>query len=66
MSIPTDDLRSGTRVRYSPAHSDEWREGVLVHPSPNGEEWLVKGRFGSFWLHIARLFPADGGEPLTH
>lgn len=62
MSIPNDDLRPGTRVRYSPAHSDEWREGVLVHPSPNGEEWLVKGRFGKFWVDVPRLFPADSDE----
>ena len=62
MSIPTDDLRPGTHVRYSPAHSGEWREGVLVHASPNGEEWLVKGRFGKFWMDVSRLFPAGADE----
>lgn len=66
MSIPNDDLRPGTPVRYSPAHSDEWRDGVLVHPSPNGEEWLVKSRFGNFWMSLARLFPADPEEVNTH
>jgi len=66
MSIPSDDLRAGTRVRYSPAHSDEWRVGVLVHASPNGEEWLVRSRFGDFWMNLARLFPAAGGEIVGH
>ena len=49
------ELRPGARVRYSPAHSDEWREGELVKSSPNREEWLVKNRFGRFWLHVGRL-----------
>jgi len=49
------ELRPGATVVYSPAHSDLWREGTLVRPSPNGEEWLVKNRFGSFWIHVRRL-----------
>ena len=56
-------LRRGARVTYSPAHSDEWREGELVKSSPNGEEWLVKNRFGRFWLHVSRLRPAVGPQP---
>jgi hypothetical protein len=56
-------LRRGARVVYSPAHSDEWREGELVRSSPNGEEWLVKNRFGRFWLHVSRLRPAAGPQP---
>ena len=50
---------------YSPAHSDEWREGELVKSSPNREEWLVKNRFGRFWLHVSRLRPPDD-EPQDH
>jgi len=56
-------LRRGARVLYSPAHSDEWREGELVKHSPNGEEWLVKNRFGRFWLHVSRLRPAAEPQP---
>jgi len=56
------ELRSGARVLYSPAHSNEWREGTLVRSSPNGEEWLVKNRFGQFWLHVNRLRP-PANEP---
>ncbi len=59
----TLDLRPGTRVRYLPAHTDEWREGVLVRGSPNGEEWLVKNRFGRFWIHVSRLRPSFGPLP---
>ena len=57
------ELRAGGRVRYLPAHSDEWREGRLVKASPNGEEWLVKNRFGSFWLHVTRLRPPEEPQP---
>ena len=59
------ELRPGARVLYSPAHSDEWREGELVKSSPNREEWLVKNRFGRFWLHVSRLRPPDD-EPQDH
>ena len=51
------ELRRGARVRYIPAHSGESREGVIVRSSPNGEEWLVKNRFGEFWLNVNRLRP---------
>jgi hypothetical protein len=57
--MPQLDLRPGARVRYSPAHSDEWREGKLVRNSVNREEWLVENRFGRFWLHVSRLRPAE-------
>ena len=53
------ELRPGARIRYSPAHSGEWREGELVKPSANGEEWLVKNRFGEFWLYVNRLRPPE-------
>ena len=51
------DLRPGATVRYQAADSGEWREGTLVKGSANGEEWLVKNRFGKYWLHISRLRP---------
>jgi hypothetical protein len=54
-------------VRYSPAHSDEWREGTLVKSSPNREEWLVENRYGRFWLHVGRLRPPeDEPQPDDH
>jgi hypothetical protein len=55
---PELELRSGTRVRYLTADSGEWRDGTLVRSSPTGEEWLVKNRFGKYWLHVSRLRPA--------
>ena len=53
------ELRPGTAVRYVAAASNEWQDGTLVRASPNGEEWLVKNRFGKFWLQIGRLRPAS-------
>jgi hypothetical protein len=60
---PVLELRSGVTVQYLAADSGEWREGTLVRPSPTGEEWLVKNRFGKFWLHVSRLRPAELLEP---
>jgi hypothetical protein len=57
------ELRPGARVRYNAADSGEWREGTLVKGSVNGEEWLVKNRFGKFWLHYSRLRPVLEPEP---
>jgi hypothetical protein len=57
MISPTIELRPGTLVQYLAAESGEWREGTLVRPSPTGEEWLVKNRFGKFWLYLSRLRP---------
>ncbi len=57
------ELRSGAMVRYSPVHSDEWREGELVRPSTTGEEWLVKNRLGKFWIDVNRLRPAGDPQP---
>ena len=54
------ELRPGGHVRYSPAHTDTWREGKLVRPSPTGEEWLVENKFGRFWLNVSRLRPPEG------
>jgi hypothetical protein len=57
------ELRPGARVLYSPAHSGEWREGELVKASQNREEWLVKNRFGRYWLHVSRLRPPVEPQP---
>ena len=57
------ELRPGARVRYVPAHSDEPREGEIVRVSSNGEEVLVKNRFGRFWLHFSRLRPVEETAP---
>jgi hypothetical protein len=46
-------------VQYRAADSGEWREGTLVRSSVNNEEWLVKNRFGKYWVHVSRLRPAD-------
>lgn len=60
------ELRRGATVRYSPAHSDEWREGTLVRSSPNQEEWLVQNRYGKFWIHVTRLRPPEDGAQPDH
>jgi hypothetical protein len=60
------ELRSGASVRYSPAHSGEWREGKLVRASQTGEEWLVKNRFGEFWLQVNRLRPPEDEPQPDH
>ena len=59
MISPPLELRPGAKVRYRAADSDEWREGTLMKASPNNEEWLVKNRFGKYWLHVSRLRPAN-------
>lgn len=59
MINPTLELRSGAAVQYLSADTGEWREGTLVHASANGEEWLVKNRFGRFWLALSRLRPIE-------
>jgi len=60
---PTLELRPGVHVEYLAADSAEWREGTLVRSSPTGEEWLVKNRFGRYWLHVSRLRPVELPEP---
>ena len=54
------ELRPGATVRYLAADSGEWREGTLVRSSSTGEEWLVKNRFGKYWLDVSRLRPVEG------
>jgi hypothetical protein len=58
----TLELRPGATVEYRAADSGEWREGTLVKGSANGEEWLVKNRFGRYWLHVSRLRPVGALE----
>jgi hypothetical protein len=48
---PPIELRPGTKVRFG----YDQRIGELVRASPNGEEWLVKDRFGKFWVATNRL-----------
>jgi hypothetical protein len=58
---PPLDLRAGVKVRFG----HDGRIGELVRPSPNGEEWLVKDRFGKFWVATNRLELEDE-ETATH
>ncbi|MBM4434163.1 MAG: hypothetical protein FJ028_03450 [Chloroflexi bacterium] len=52
------DLRRGARVRWQPVHTEEWREGKLVRPSPTNEEWLVESDTGQrYWIYVTRLRP---------
>ena len=53
------DLRSGATVRWHPAHSEEWRVGKLIRPSPTNEEWLVENELGRFWISVTRLENAE-------
>jgi hypothetical protein len=50
-SRPPIELRAGRKVRFG----HDLRLGELVRASPNGEEWLVKDRFGKFWVATNRL-----------
>ena len=59
MISPPLELRPGAIVQYRAADSGEWREGTLVKSSANGEEWLIKNRFGKYWLDVDRLRPAN-------
>jgi hypothetical protein len=52
---PPIELRAGVKVRFGP----DRLLGELVRQSPNGEEWLVKDRFGKFWVATDRLFLED-------
>lgn len=59
MITPPLELRPGAVVQYRAADSNEWRDGTLVKGSANGEEWLIKNRFGKYWLNVNRLRPAN-------
>jgi hypothetical protein len=52
---PPIEPRAGVKVRFGP----DRRVGELMRPSPNGEEWLVKDRFGKFWVATNRLVLQD-------
>ncbi|TMC68462.1 MAG: hypothetical protein E6J13_14280 [Chloroflexi bacterium] len=54
-SRPPIELRAGTKVRFG----HDRRIGELIRSAPNGEEWLVKDRFGKFWVATNRLVLAD-------
>jgi hypothetical protein len=54
------ELRKGTRVLYR-LTDGTWRDGTLVRGAPNDEEWLLKTRFGDYWVPVTRLRPS--GEP---
>jgi len=56
---PPLELRPGVKVQYRAADSGEWREGTLVKSSANDEEWLVRNRFGRFWVRVGQLRPAN-------
>ena len=59
MISPALELRPGALVQYRAADSGEWRDGTLVKGSSNGEEWLVKNRFGKYWIQLSKLRPAN-------
>lgn len=58
---PTLELRKGARVMYRDPVEDGWRQGELLRGSSTGEEWLVKNRFGQYWVPVTQLRPS--GEP---
>jgi len=59
----TLELRKGARVLYRSPMEDAWQTGELIHGSPTGEEWLVKNRFGQYWVSVTRLRPATEPQP---
>lgn len=56
------ELRKGAKVHYRLADGT-WSEGALVRGSPNDEEWLIKNRFGSFWVPVTQLRPSEEPQP---
>ena len=54
----TLELRKGAQVLYRNPADDGWQQGELVHGSSTGEEWLVKSRFGKYWVAVTQLRPA--------
>ncbi|MGH2490727.1 MAG: hypothetical protein ACRDF9_04395 [Candidatus Limnocylindria bacterium] len=57
---PRLELRKGVQVLYRLADGS-WLEGSLVRGSTTGEEWLVRNRFGQYWVPVTQLRPS--GEP---
>jgi hypothetical protein len=60
---PTLELRKGAQVLYRDPIEDTWRQGQLVRGSPSGEEWLIKDRFGQYWVPVTQLRPASEPQP---
>jgi len=60
---PTLELRKGAQVLYRSPLEDGWQTGELVHASATEEEWLVKNRFGQYWVPVTRLRPATEPQP---
>ena len=60
---PRLELRKGTRVLYRSPVEDIWQEAELVRGSSTGEEWLVKNRFGRYWVPVTRLRPLLEPQP---
>jgi hypothetical protein len=60
---PRLELRKGAQVLYRSPVEDAWQQGELVHGSSTGEEWLVKNRFGQYWVPVTQLRPAEGPQP---
>jgi hypothetical protein len=60
---PTLELRKGTRILYRSAAEDMLQEGQHVRGSTTGEEWLVKNRFGEYWVPVTQLRPALEPQP---
>jgi len=56
------ELRKGVRIHYRLADGT-WADGALVRGSANDEEWLVKNRFGQFWVPVTQLRPAPESQP---
>jgi hypothetical protein len=57
------DLRKGAPVLYRSPVDDIWQEAELVRVSSTGEEWLVKNRFGRYWVPVTRLRPPVEPQP---
>jgi hypothetical protein len=59
----TLELRKGAQVLYRVPVEDTWRQGELVRGSTTGEEWLVKNRFGLYWVPVTQLRPSPEPQP---
>jgi hypothetical protein len=59
---PRLELRKGAQVLYRLADGT-WLEAALVRGSTTGEEWLVKNRFGRYWVPVTQLRPSLEPQP---
>lgn len=60
---PKLELRKGAQVLYRSPVEDIWQTAVLVRGSSTGEEWLVKNRFGQYWVPVTQLRPSEEPQP---